>query len=270
MKRLYLLALLTVTGISASAQNKLGFSYSLGLPQQEMHDNIRPVHSLNTTFLSRFKCSEKFFWGIEAAFGQYAYFNKEQDIRFPDGSGFTTEVTYSSNVVSGGLIARYNFLKGDAKVNPYLTGKMGVANFYSKVFVHDPHSEDDCKPLEKKTPINDVSFYASYGAGVQIDISGENCSKQSTWFDISVSQLHGTKLDYINIKDIKENAVTDPNAPPAPTDGKGEPLSVRFINVSTQTIHEHQLAEVYNSPLRMLEIKVGVFFRLGKGKCSRS
>ena len=62
---------------------------------------------------------------------------------------------------------------------------------------------DDCKPLDKKTPIRDHSFYAAYGAGLQIDISSKK-KPNNAWLDISVNRLHGTKLDYINVKDIKE------------------------------------------------------------------
>jgi hypothetical protein len=47
--------------------------------------------------------------------------------------------------------------------------------------------------------------------------------------------MHGTTLEYINIKDIKENIQNDPNNP-APISDKSAPLSIRFINVSTQTI----------------------------------
>jgi len=190
-------------------------------------------------------------------FGQYAFFINQQDIRFPDGSGINTEVTYSSNVTNVGLLARYSFFK-EAAVNPYLAGKLGYANFFSKVYVADPDDIDDCKPLDKKTPIADHSFFASYGAGLKIDISNE---KRKAWIDISASQLHGTKLDYINVKDIKDHVHNDPNNPTPPSD-KSTPLSIRFVNVATQTIHEHQLAEVYNSPLRMLEMKIGVIWRL--------
>ena len=131
------------------------------------------------------------------------------------------------------------------KLNPYVTGKLGYASFFSKVFVADPEHDDDCKPLEKKTPIRDHSFYASYGAGIQIDMSSKKKPK-NVWLDISVNQLHGTKLDYINIKDIKENIQNDP-ANPTPATDKSVPLNIRFVNVSTQTIHEHQMAEVYSS-----------------------
>lgn len=148
----------------------------------------------------------------------------------------------------------------EAIVNPYLSGKLGYANFFSKVFVHDPEDEDDCRPLDKKTPIRDHSFFASYGAGLQVDIGGKNNPK-NVWLDFSVSRLHGTRLDYINVKDIKDHVHNDPNNPIPPSD-KSAPLSIRFVNVATQTIHEHQLAEVYNSPLQQLEFKLGVLWRL--------
>ncbi len=259
MKSFYLVTVFITTSIYASAQVESGFSYSLSLPQHEMKQNIRPAHSMNLIFISHSKKLSKLSWGIEAGFGQYASFTKDQDIRFPDGSGINTKVTYSSNIATTGILTRFNLFK-DAKVNPYLAGKLGYAIYFSKVVVADPENDDDCKPLDKKTPIHDNSFFASYGAGLQIDVSSKNKPKNA-WIDISVSQLHGTKLNYINVKDIKNHIHIDPNNPVPPSD-KSVPLSIRFVNVSTQTIHEHQLAEVYNSPLRLLEMKIGVIWRL--------
>ena len=259
MKPFYLFTVVMAISICGSAQIKGGFSYSFSLPLHEMKENIRPVHSLNISFLSQVKRLSKLSWGIEGSFGQYAAFRKDQDIRFPDGSGISTEVSYSSNVVSGGILTRLNLFK-EKKMNPYLVGKLGYASFFSTVTVADPEDDADCKPLDRKTPVSDHSFFASYGAGLQINISSKKKTKNA-WIDISVSQLHGTKLDYINIKDIKDHVHNDPNNPAPPMD-KSVPLNIRFVNVSTQAIHEHQLAEVYNSPLRLLEIKAGVVWRL--------
>lgn len=258
MKAFYFFTAFIATGICASAQIKGGFSYSLSLPQHEMTQNINPVHSMNINFMSHVKKLPKLSLGIEAGFGQYASFTKDQEVRFPDGSGITTQVSYSSNTVTAGIVTRYELFK-ETKVNPYITGKLGYASFFSKVFVADPEHDDDCKPLEKKTPISDHSFFASYGAGLQIDISRKKKPKNA-WLDISVNQVHGSKLDYINIKDIKENILNDPNIPVPETD-KTVPLTIRFVNVSTQTIHEHQMAEVYNSSLRLFEMKIGVIWR---------
>ena len=258
MKAFYLLTAFIVTGLCASAQLEGGFSYSLSLPQHEMKPNINPVHSVSTFFMSHLKGLRKLSWGIEAGFGQYASFTKDQEVRFPDGTGISTQVSYSSSAFTAGLVTRYSLFK-ETKVNPYITGKLGYASFFSKVYVADPEHEDDCKPLEKKTPISDHSFFASYGAGLQIDISSKK-KPNNAWLDVSVSQVHGTKLDYINMKDIKENIQNDPNTP-APITDKSVPLSIKFVNVSTQTIHEHQMAQVYNSSLRLFEMKIGVIWR---------
>jgi hypothetical protein len=236
MKSFYLLTVFIATCSIASAQMKGGLSYSLSLPQQEMKQNIRPVHGINAFFMSHIKGFSKLSWGVEAGFGQYAGFTKDQDIRFPDGTGINTKVSYSSNAATAGILTRYHFLK-EAKVNPFITGKLGYANFFSNVRVADPEDEDDCRPLDKKTPIIDHSFFASYGAGLHIDISSKK-KTNNAWIDISVSRLHGTKLNYINIKDIKNQVHNDPNNPTPPSD-KAEPLTLRFVNVSTQTIHEH-------------------------------
>ncbi len=259
MRPFYLLTAFLGISIAATAQLEVGTSYSLSLPLQEMNQNIRPVHNLNFIFLSSLKKLKQLSVGVETGLGQYAFFSKDQDLRFPDGSGTTTEVTYSSNVAHAGLVTRFQLLK-DAKWNPYLSGKLGYASFFSKVIVADPEDEDDCKPLEKKTPVRDHSFFAEYGAGVRINVSSKN-KPNNAWIDFSISQAYGTSLDYINVKDIKEHVHNDPNEP-APVPGKTVPLSIRFVNVSTQTIHEHQLAEVYNSPLRLFNLKIGMIWRL--------
>jgi len=263
MKPFYLLALSLSAGLAAASQIKGGLSYSFSLPQHEMANNIKPVHSLNVNFISRFEPINNFYWGIEAGFGQYAAFSKAQEIRLPDGSGFDAKVNYSSNVANVGLLMRYEFFK-EAKVSPFLTGKLGYANFFSCVIVDDPKNADDCKPLERKTPITDHSFFASYGAGLQIDVSTRKNPKHA-WMYISVGQLHGTSVSYINVKEVKDpdHAMNNANEPAAISEGR-VPLKISFINVATQSIHQHQLATVYNSPVRQLEMKLGVMWKLNK------
>ena len=46
-------------------------------------------------------------------------------------------------------------------------------------------------------------------------------------------------------------------------DPDGKPLEVEFINVNTQAIHEHTVAQVYTSSLRMLEFRLGITVMLG-------
>ena len=263
MKLFYTLSFIAFLSTPASAQMYMGGNYSLGIPQQEMAENIQPSHGLNVNFLYRLPDKlNRLSVGLETGLGFYAYETKQQDLRFPDGSGTTTDVTYSSNIFNIGVQSRAN-LFSQAKWNPYIMGKAGFTKFFSNITIGDPDDPDDCKPLDKRNLIGDNTMYVAYGGGLNIDFAAfsKKMKMGLGMVDISVTNVRGGKLDYINTKNIKEHVHVDPNAPPPPPT-KAEPVNVRFINVSTQQVHEHQVAEVYNSPLRMLTVQVGVLLNL--------
>ena len=99
-------------------------------------------------------------------------------------------------------------------------------------------------------------MYWGAGVGFQIDPSIFSKHKKDlpVKFDVSINTIRGGKLDYINTKNLKDEQ-------DLPSGGK--PLLVKFINVSTQDIHEHTVAEVYTSALRIVEIKAGLIMRIG-------
>ena len=262
MKKIYFLLVSVITCLVSDAQFKFGSYYSLSIPQGEMGDNINPLHSLNVSVLySPKKICERVSVGAEIGIGNYAYVTKEQDLRFADGSGIKTDVIYSSNVVNAAAILRGNILQ-KGKVIPYVSAKGGISSFYSNIFVEDPKDPSSCKALERKNIINDNTFFTAYGGGLQMDLSlfVKKAKPGDFTIDIGLNKINGGKLNYINTKNIQAHVHTDPNMPQEP--GKGEPLNIQFINIATQTIHEHQVAELYNSPLRMLDIKIGMLFKL--------
>lgn len=264
MKKLYFLLPAIFLCFYLNAQFKLGTNYSLLIPQGEMGDNINPVHTVNLSFLYTPKVfCQRFSVGTEMGFGNYAYVTKEQDLRFPDGSGIKTDVVYTSNVVNAALVLRAN-LAAKGKMIPYIEAKAGNISFFSNVYVADPEDQSSCKPLEAKNIIRDNTFFATYGGGVQVDVGlfDKKATTGKFIIDIGINRIKGGKLDYINTKNIQTHVHTDPNAPVDP--GKGEPLNIQFINITTQTIHEHQVAELHNSQLRMIGIKIGMLFKLGK------
>lgn len=262
MKKFYLLFFAAYLCHSASSQFKFGSSYSLSIPQREMADNIRPVHSLNISVLYPVKgVCNSFAVGAEFGIGNYAYVTKEQDLRFPDGSGIKTDVIYSSNVLNGAFFMRGNILK-KGNVIPYVNAKAGISHFSSNVIVEDPEDPSSCEALERKNIIKDNTFFMAYGGGLQIDLKAfaEKAKPGQYLIDIAVNKIKGGRLNYINTKNIQSHVHIDPNSPQLPS--KGEPLNIQFININTQTIHEHQVAELYNSTLHMIDIKVGMLFRL--------
>jgi hypothetical protein len=265
MKKLYSLFFITFIYLSVSAQFKIATSYSLSIPQGKMGDNIGLLHSLNGTFLYPLPhTGKRLIVGAELGIGDYASVSKKQDLHFPDGSGINTNVNYSSSVFNSSLLTRFNFLK-DKQWSPYVNIKGGYAQFFSSVTVDDPTDPSSCRALERKNLLRDHTFFVAYGGGLQFDLScfSKRARPGRHQIDITVNIVSGGKVNYINTKHIQSDMQTDPNNP-MPSTGKSQPLNIRFINISTQTIHEHQVAELFNSPLRMLDIKIGMIFQLGE------
>ncbi len=254
MKYIYSVLFL-LTGYAATAQFSISTGYSLGLPGQEMKKNINALHSLSAEVMYRLPGKlNRVQAGIDLGWGTYANEQKKQTFDFGNGDITETFVNYSSNVVQARLTARV-FLLEDKPIMPYVSGKAGYTKFYSNIFIEDPHDPNGCKALDQSNIIKDGTFSAAYGAGFQIDwvLFGSRRGPGRRYIDISVNNSSGGKIDYINTKKL-----IDANNPPVGTDGK--PLTVRFINASTQQIHEHQVAEVYTTPLRMLEFKISAVF----------
>lgn len=231
---------------------KLTGHYSLGVPQQEMGKNIPPAHSLQAGVLYQLPGQLKqLSVGLELGIGLYASKRIEQTFRF-DNSSSIVPVNYNSNVFNANLQTRLNLLSDKNYVIPYINLKGGLYNFFSNIVVEDPDDPDGCHALERENIINDKTMYWSAGGGLQIDPAIFSKYKHSgrVLIDISANTIQGGTLNYINTKRLVDaQTVNDP---------AGKPLHVRFVNASTQAIHEHTVAQVYTSPLRLLEFRAGV------------
>jgi hypothetical protein len=184
----------------------------------------------------------------------YASETKKQTFNFGNGSSTETFVQYSSNVAQARLITRVLLLE-DKMIMPYISAKAGYTQFYSNIYIEDPHDPNGCKALDQQNIIKDATFSAAYGGGLLFDWSLLSSRRRpgTRYIDISVNNSRGGKMDYINTKKL-----IDASNPP--TGGDGKPVTVRFINATTQEIHEHQVAEVYSTPLRMLEFRISAVF----------
>jgi hypothetical protein len=256
MKYIYTL-LLTVITVTASAQFNINVGYPMGIPLKDMNKNINLLNSLGAGAsyqlpgaLSRIEIGADFAWGT------YANTYKEQTFTFRDGSSTQTMVDYSSNVLQGAINARIKLLQNKS-VLPYVSGKIGYASYYSNIFIEDPHDAGGCKALDQSNIIKDGTFITGYGGGMLLDWSlfSKQCSKGKLLIDIGINNIRGGNIDYINTKKLYDAA-----NPPTASNGKA--LNVKFVNATTNEIHEHQIAEVFNTPLRMMEIKVAAVFAL--------
>ena len=241
-----------------SQQWKFTSSYSLGLPRQEMGKNIQPVHSLQTGVLYQLPGElKRLSAGLEFGIGIYAHERIDQTFQFDNNTSTVLPVDYSSNVFNANLQARFDLLSDKNFIIPYINAKGGLYNFYSSIYIGDPEDDGGCHALEQENIINDKTMYWSAGGGLQINPTIFSKNKRSTkvMIDISANTIRGGEINYINTKHLMDaQTMNDPD---------GKPLEVQFINVSTQSIHEHTVAQVYTSPLRILEFRAGITLKLG-------
>jgi hypothetical protein len=259
MKFISTLLLITFFFSANSQQWKIISDYSLGIPQQEMAKNIQPAHSLQGGILYQLPGQLKqLSVGIELGIGSYASKRIDQTFQFDNNAASVVPVNYSSNTFNVNLQTRWNLLSNKNFVIPYINAKGGLYNFFSTIYIDDPNDIGGCHALEQKTLINDKTIYWSAGGGLQVDpaIFSRNKRKGNVLIDISANTIHGGTMDYINTKHLVDaQTINDPG---------GKPLQVQFINASTQQIHEHTVAQLYTSPLRLLEFRAGVTILLGK------
>ena len=241
-----------------SQQWKFTTSYSLGIPRQEMSKNIQPAHSLQTGILYQFPGQlNRLSAGLEFGIGIYAHERIDQTFQFDNNTSTVLPVDYSSNVFNANLQARFNLLSDKNFIIPYINAKGGLYNFYSSIYIGDPEDDGGCHALEQENIMNDKTMYWSAGGGLQINPTLFSKNKRITkvMIDISANTIRGGEINYINTKHLMDaQSMNDPD---------GKPLEVKFINVSTQAIHEHTVAQVYTSPLRILEFRAGITLSLG-------
>lgn len=253
-----LFLLIFSSSFSFSQQWKLNTGYSLGLMQQEMKENIQPAHSLQLGVLYQLPQIKRLSVGLELGIGSYANEQIDQTFQFDNNTSAVVPVNYTSNVFNANLQARLN-LVDETKfvVTPYINAKAGLYNFFSTIYIEDPHDPLGCRALEQESIINDKTMYWSAGGGLQVDLGyfSKKKKKNSVVLDFAANVIRGGTIDYINTKDLVEVQTNNPTS---------KPVSVDFINASTQSIHEHTVAQLYTSPLRMLEIRAGVLINLNR------
>lgn len=246
---------------ASSQQWKVIANYSAAIPQQQMGKNIQTAHSMQAGALYQLpKQLKHFAVGLELGIGLYAHEAVNQTFQFDNNVSAIVPVDYTSNVFNVNLQTRYNLLdEKKYRLVPYINAKGGLYNFFSNINIEDPNDPSGCRPLDKKSIINDKTLYWSAGAGLQINpiVFSKNAHPSRVMVDISAHVIRGGRVSYINTKHLMHEH-------DMPME-EGKPLNVKFINVNTQAIHEHTVAQVFTTPLRMIEVRGGLTIRIGKG-----
>jgi hypothetical protein len=257
MKRLITLALSLLT-LPLVAQFTSSFHYALGLPQQQMAKNIKAIHQGALSVGYRLPNAFQFVRvGADIGYGGYANLTVPTEFSLPNTRPTTLNVLYSSNsFVANGFLQFDLMRKGN--VIPYAMVKGGIQNLHSSIFIEDPTDPDGCRALENESILSDDTKIFSYGGGLRYELAKPNFWRASKQFiDVQFLATRGGNIDYINTKRLTDHA--NHHTTVTTGDDGAKPLEMRFINVVSQVVHSHKVAEVYTTPLRLLEIRVGYY-----------
>ncbi len=256
MKHFFTL-LLASSFVAAQAQFQLGFNYMFSAPIGTLGENIQPVNSFTMSGAANLKANKHFVLGGEISIGTYAHTKQKQTYTSPsDGQSTTTDVDFNSNLYNYHVIAGYEFTLC-TNVIPYVTAKVGGSSFSTEILIQDPNDPHSCEPLDQQTAFHDAAFSAGAGAGVRVDAGSifNKSRKGRVWFNFSADYLWGTSLDYINVKYLSPDQKSQNLV--------SREVSARFVDVHTNEIHEHNIAQVYNSSINLLNFKIGVIRTFG-------
>jgi hypothetical protein len=242
---------------SANCQQwKFTTGYSLGLPKQDLSNNIQPINSMLTGVLYQLPGElKRLSVGMELGIGIYAHKEIDQTFQSDNTTATVLPVDYNSSTFNTNIQARFNLIYNKNFIVPYITAKGGLYGFYSSIYIGDPKDGGSCHALVQETIMDDKTMYWSVGGGLQVNptiFSKNKHNNSRVMIDISANTIQGGEISYINTKHLLDA--------PSTSDPEGKPLTVQFINVGTQSIHEHKVAQVYTSPLRILEFRAGITF----------
>jgi hypothetical protein len=256
--------LLAITGsfccLISFAQMDLGFGYTNQTPLGDMSGNISAAQGFHFQMGYRFPFAGKqLVASIETGNGRYGKQKVTQSFQNEDMS---TAAEYPVNYINfasfNHLNIRYELVR-NKNIIPYVQVLGGHQSLGTRVRinVYDENNRDDCAPLENEVTFRKGTMVAGYGAGLLMKLGARSkCSQQrGTSLNLSVTRIHGRKVEYVNVKQLEQPVTTGP-----PPDSK--PLTMPFVNINTNRIHNHTVAQLYNSPLQQLQIKLGLLFEL--------
>lgn len=199
-----------------------------------------------------------FFIELKGSWGSYSIETLKQTYLFTNGTQTTVDVSYKSSFNKYLLGTKFMIGHDFRSVRGFITPQIGVGKFKTNIVISDPQDEDDCRALERKTTQKDAGFV--YGGEIGAEISLDRIFKKFETENkhkliLSANYLAGfNHFEYVNVRYMTDE-VDGTNLTHADAD-----LKATFINVSTNSLHEHKIAEMYYTPLRFIGFNIGYVF----------
>jgi hypothetical protein len=246
-----IVALLFLSSTCSFAQTFLiGSDISLKQPVGAMTRTMNNAVAFTLNFQYKFK--SPFAMGMDFSAGTYGSQTTRQQYTFDNGDVTETNVVVTNNLYTITFNGKY-FLRNSKKINPYVSGKVGMSWFATDLRIEDPDDQYNCHPLESDKLLKDHTLFAGIGGGAQIDFSSifKKMESERFYIDVSVHSLQGGTIHYMNAEMTPGNTTPDND------------VMARFINTATQIVHEHHVGYVYSSIFNMMDYRIGVICKPG-------
>jgi hypothetical protein len=253
MKALFTIISLSLIGFFTQAQERFTISYAFNKPILNMKDHLNQIHGLNIALEKRIK-NTGLYLGAEISANFYGIKTVEQTLPFGTGYVTTTDVNYTDMVNQYGGRIRYEFMP-NAKFTPYLSGRLGLLHYFSKMTIQDPNDADGCEPLDSR--LNHMAFTYAGGVGAGFVLSGSLFGKKCNddfKIDFGVSLNRGGRATYLQSQKFHNHNSTAPTTPPSGT----KYVTAQFRHRPSGTVHEHPLGTLHTSTFNTLQFQLGV------------
>jgi hypothetical protein len=265
MKRILPLFLL-IAGTSFGQRFQIGAYIPIDVPNRQIMPKMSTASGIGILFAYRPIQRIPAYLEVKSNFGNYSDRSMQQTYNFGNGSQTTTTVTYKSNMHKVLLGTKF-FLGNDYQaVRPFITPQAGAVFYRTNIRIADPTDTDDCKPLERKTTQHDAGFVygGEVGAEIALDRLFKGMSSENRHhLTLSASFLKGAGLfEYVNVRYMEDEVhgamPEGEHAGHEAADGRD--INATFINVSTNALHEHKIAELYRTSLQYWGLNIGYTF----------
>lgn len=202
---------------------------------------------------------------LKGSFGSYSNKTLQQTYIFDSVTSTTTDVRYTSAMNRLNLGTKIYLTNAYTSIRPFVTPQVGYAFMRSKIVIFDPADEDDCAALDRETTHRYSGF--TYGGEIGVEVAmdrllkGLEDNRHKLYVSATFSQSF-QPFEYVNIRYMQDHnhEAMAPGSHSGHSSEDGRDIEAQFINVSTNDIHEHKIAELYRTNLRFWGINFGYVF----------
>lgn len=195
---------------------------------------------------------------LKGNLGLYDYRTSTETFVFDETSSTETEVTFSSGMHKIELGAKAYFTNYYKPVRGYVTPQVGYNFLRTRVRIADPEDEDDCQPLSNRVSQKSSGFTYGGEIGMEVDLMRMiNDRETDSRLFLSCSFMKSAKkIDYVNTRFMNEHehGIHDEMTT---MESDNRPITVQFVNLTNDDLHEHKVAEIYSTYLQFFTVKIG-------------